>query len=78
MVDVPRIQGAGVKFYLEEDPNVPGNIAIYTYLNGDPANSDKYYLQPQVGENSIIAKTGAAQYVFGIVPPQPFPSIPTS
>ena len=71
MVHVPCVQGTGVKCYLEEDPNAPGNIAIASYLDG----TNKYYLQPQVGDNKIIGKTGDPQYVFGFVNPQPLPSL---
>ena len=78
MATVPCIQGGGIKFYLEEDPSIAGNLAIATYLNADPANSDKYYLQPQVGDNSIVAKTGDPHYIFGFVNPQPYPTLPTN
>ena len=65
IVHLPCIQGSGVKCYLEEDPNAPGNLAIASYLDG----TNKYYLQPLVGNNKIVAKTGDPQYVFGLVDP---------
>lgn len=67
------MQGLGIKFYLEEDPGIPGSIAIYTYL--DENSPDKYYLQPTVGDNLITAKMGPPEYIFGIVSSQPLPSI---
>jgi hypothetical protein len=70
-----RIQGDGYKFYFELAPGSQTNLAIFTYLNEDPSTADKYYLQPEVGENKLIVKTGAPQYVFGIVPAQPLPTI---
>lgn len=50
------------------------DVAIYTYLNADPP-TDKYYLQPTIGSTDLIVKTGDPQYIFGIVEPQPLPSI---
>ena len=70
------MQGNGFKFYFELAPGSVTDVAIYTYLNADPP-TDKYYLQPKagVGFNELIVKTGDPQYIFGIVEPQPLPSI---
>ena len=69
------MQGSGLKFYVEPEPGLPINLAICTYLNGDPNTSDKYYLQPIAGDNYLVAKMGSPQYIFGFVPAQPLPTI---
>ena len=61
------MQGNGIRFYFELAPGSTTDIAIYTYRNKDPP-TDKYYLQPDVESNHIIAKTGDPQYIFGLVP----------
>ena len=50
---------------MEEDPEHSGLIAIYTYLDEMQDPSNKYYLQPNTDEITVVAKLGTVpQYVF--------------
>ena len=54
-------QGGGVKFYLEADPTDPDKerIAIFTYMDEQPIDANKYYLQRFTNNSSIVAITGS-------------------
>ena len=56
-----NIQGGGVKFYLKADPMDPDKerIAIFTYMDEQPIDANKYYLQRFTNNSSIVAITGS-------------------
>ena len=58
--------GDGVKFYFDQQS--PTELALYSYLEQNQNPPVKYYLQPNVGDNTIIAKAGPAQYIFALEP----------
>ena len=48
------MQGDGAEVYLEPNPTNRRQIAIFTYLDEDPIESNKYYLQPYTDDNSAV------------------------
>ena len=63
------MQGNGVKFYLESKERQPNEIAICTFLGESQDPSNKYYLEPNTEDYTIIAKAGSEpQYVFAFTP----------
>jgi hypothetical protein len=52
-------QGEAVKFYLEPDPTNNQKIAIFTYLNEPISDDNKYYLQYNDDNISIVAVIGS-------------------
>ena len=63
-------QGDGVKFYLEPKPTDDTKIAIFTYLNEEQIEANKYYLQFNDEASTIVAMTSsqlgseASLYIF--------------
>ena len=48
-------QGDGVKFYLQPKPMDDTKIAIFTYLNEEQVEANKYYLQYHDEASTIVA-----------------------